>query len=140
MERCNSRGLLPGLGMVTVILAQVSNMEVIKTAMSNGVNKYVIIVYVNVLCTLLFLLSSLLIHRSERPPLTSSILCKFFLLSVFGVSAQIFGFVGIQYSSPTLGTPMVNLIPAFTFLLAITFRFFSLLFVFTDQILSCLIA
>ncbi|XP_044494430.1 WAT1-related protein At4g15540-like [Mangifera indica] len=123
MELCNSRVLIPSLGMVTVILTQVSDMEVIKAAMSKGLNKYVIIVYVNALCTILFLLCSLLIYStSERPPLNSSILCKLFLLSVIGISAQIFGFVGLQYSSPTLGTAMLNLTPAFTFILAITFR------------------
>lgn len=36
--------------------------------------------------------------------------------------AQIFGYAGIQYSSPTLGTAMLNLVPGFTFILAIIFR------------------
>lgn len=35
-------------------------------------------------------------------------------------------FTGISYSSPTLGSAMSNLIPAFTFILAIIFRFLSL--------------
>ncbi|GFY87170.1 nodulin MtN21 /EamA-like transporter family protein [Actinidia rufa] len=36
--------------------------------------------------------------------------------------AQIFGFKGIEYSSPTLASATSNLIPAFTFVLAIFFR------------------
>ncbi|KAH9709089.1 WAT1-related protein [Citrus sinensis] len=116
------RAALPSVGMVIVLLAQVSNMEVIKAAMSKGINKYVIIVYSDALSSLFFLFCSFLFHRSERPQLTLSILCSFFLLSVFGCSSQIFSFVGIQYSSPTLSTAMLNLIPAFTFVLAIIFR------------------
>lgn len=49
---------------------------------------------------------------------------RWFLCSCF---AQIFGYAGINYSSPILGTTMLNIIPAITFLLAIIFRFFSLL-------------
>jgi drug/metabolite transporter (DMT)-like permease len=34
-------------------------------------------------------------------------------------------FTGVSYSSPTLASAMSNLVPAFTFLLAVIFRFFS---------------
>uniref|UniRef100_A0A2P2JWJ8 WAT1-related protein At3g28050 isoform X1 n=1 Tax=Rhizophora mucronata TaxID=61149 RepID=A0A2P2JWJ8_RHIMU len=61
-------------------------------------------------------------RRSQRPPLTFSIVCGFFLLGLFGCLAQIFGYAGINLSSPTLGTAMLNLIPGFTFVLAIVFR------------------
>ncbi|KAJ4711148.1 WAT1-related protein [Melia azedarach] len=122
MELCSMRSVLPFVGMVIIMLVQVSNMEVIKAAMSTGMNKYVIIVYSDALSSLIFLLCSILIHRSERPLPTSSILCRFFLLSVFGCSSQIFSYVGIPYSSPTLSAAMLNLIPAFTFMLAILFR------------------
>ncbi|PRQ41199.1 hypothetical protein RchiOBHm_Chr4g0444291 [Rosa chinensis] len=60
------------------------------------------VVYANALCTLLLLPDALFIfHRC---------------------SGQIFGYIGIDYSSPTLGTAMLNLIPAFTFILALIFR------------------
>ncbi|MFS7943235.1 hypothetical protein Hanom_Chr06g00497881 [Helianthus anomalus] len=36
--------------------------------------------------------------------------------------SQIFGYVGIEYSSPTLSSVMSNLAPAFTFILAFIFR------------------
>ncbi|XP_048232259.1 WAT1-related protein At4g15540 [Ricinus communis] len=119
---CNIRSLLPFVGMVVAMLAQASNMEVTKLALSQGINKYVIIVYSDALSTLVLLPCSFIIHRSDRTPLDFSLLCKFFLLSVFGWCAQICGYVGLQYSSPTLGTAMLNLIPAFTFILAIIFR------------------
>lgn len=64
MELCSMRSVLPFVGMVIIMLVQVSNMEVIKAAMSTGMNKYVIIVYSDALSSLIFLLCSLLIHRS----------------------------------------------------------------------------
>ncbi|XP_027168790.1 WAT1-related protein At5g40230-like [Coffea eugenioides] len=67
------------------------------------------------LCCLLkcychFILSpfSFIFERKNRPHLNLSLLCKFFLLSLLG--------------SPTLGSATTNLIPAFTFLLAVIFR------------------
>ncbi|KAI5352408.1 hypothetical protein L3X38_005299 [Prunus dulcis] len=115
--------ILPFLGMVMAILAQAANMIVNKAAMSKGSNKYIMVVYANGLSTLILLPPALFFHhRSGTPPLTFSILCRFFMLALFGCSAQIFGYVGIEYSSATLGTAMLNLVPAFTFILAIIFR------------------
>ncbi|KAJ8773818.1 hypothetical protein K2173_008281 [Erythroxylum novogranatense] len=114
--------LLPFLGMVIVILSQVSTLVVNKAAMSQGIDKYVLIVYSDALSGLILLPCSLIVHRSERTPLTFWLLCKLFLLAVLGTSAQFLSYVGIQYSSPALGTAMLNLIPAFTFMLAIFFR------------------
>ncbi|XP_027188004.1 WAT1-related protein At3g28050-like isoform X2 [Cicer arietinum] len=37
-------------------------------------------------------------------------------------SSQILGYVAINYSSPTLASAIANLVPAFTFILAVTFR------------------
>ncbi|KAL3750985.1 hypothetical protein ACJRO7_011895 [Eucalyptus globulus] len=56
------------------------------------------------------------------PPLTFSVLRKIFLLALVGFASQICGYAGIDYSSPVLGTAMMNLIPAFTFILAIISR------------------
>jgi len=42
-------------------------------------------------------------------------------------SVQMLRFFGIGFSSPTLATAMSDLIPAFTFILAIFFRFLSLI-------------
>ncbi|KAM5566719.1 WAT1-related protein [Rosa sericea] len=113
-------------GMVMAILAQVGNMIVNKAAMSKGINKYTMVVYANAVSTLLLLPYALFIfHRSSPdrpPPLTFSILSRFFLLAFLACSGQIFGYIGVDYSSPTLGTAMLNLIPAFTFILVLIFR------------------
>ncbi|KAK4836499.1 hypothetical protein QYF36_013400 [Acer negundo] len=123
MEIWSLKNLLPFMGMVVVILSQVTILQVMKAAMSKGKNKFAIMVYSNVLSIFVLLVSCLIKHRSDRPPpLTFSIICKFFLLSLIGCLMQIFSYVGIEYSSPTLATAMSNLVPAFTFILAIVFR------------------
>ncbi|XP_021293103.1 WAT1-related protein At5g40240-like isoform X1 [Herrania umbratica] len=113
---------LPLVGMVLAECAQVGLMIMGKAAMSHGMSNFVFVFYSNALASLILLPSSFVFHRSERPPLTFSILCWFFLLGLLGCFAQIFGYAGIYYSSPTLGTAMLNLIPGLTFLLAVAFR------------------
>ncbi|KAM6562152.1 hypothetical protein CsatB_022150 [Cannabis sativa] len=113
--------------MVMAIVAQASNMVITKMAMSNGTNKYIMPLYSNAISSFILLPFAYYFlfyypRSSDLPPLTSSIVCRFFFLALFGCSGQIFGYVGIDYSSPTLGTAMLNLIPAFTFILAIIFR------------------
>ncbi|GKV22829.1 hypothetical protein SLEP1_g32651 [Rubroshorea leprosula] len=114
--------LMPFVGMVIVILAQVGNMVVIKAALSRGINRYVLIAYSNFLSTLILLPCSFVFNRSERLPLTFSIVCKFFLQALVLIVVQVSRYTGLDYSSPTLDTAMLNLVPAFTFLLAVTFR------------------
>ncbi|XWS63634.1 hypothetical protein CRYUN_Cryun06bG0117700 [Craigia yunnanensis] len=115
--------LLPFVGMVMVILAQVSGIVITKAAMSSGVNKYVLIVYSNVLSSLILLPCSFIFHRSVHIPLTSSNLYRLiFILALIGCVGQLCGYAGIQYSSPAMATAMLNLVPAFTFILAIICR------------------
>lgn len=113
---------LPFLGMVLAECAQVGLMIVSKVAMSDGMSSFIFILYSNALASLILLPSSLFFHRSGRPPLNFTIVCGFLLLGLLGCLAQIFGYAGINLSSPTLGTAMLNLVPGFTFILAVTFR------------------
>ncbi|PKI49953.1 WAT1-related protein At5g40240-like [Punica granatum] len=113
---------VPFAGMIMAIMAQASTMVVNKVAMSGGTNKFVLAFYGNSLSTFLLLPSLLLLRRPSCPSPTSSLLLKLFVLSLIGFMAQIFGYLGIDYSSPTLSTALMNLIPAFTFILAIIFR------------------
>ncbi|XP_062027480.1 WAT1-related protein At3g28050-like [Rosa rugosa] len=114
---------LPFAGMVMVECLDVGMTTLSKAAMSRGMSHFVFVVYSNALATLILLPSSFIIHRNKRPPLTFSILCKFFLLSLAGITImQNCVFTGVNYSSPTLASAMSNLVPAFTFFLAVIFR------------------
>ncbi|KAJ4847067.1 hypothetical protein Tsubulata_015753 [Turnera subulata] len=124
-RRITKAGALPYIGMVMAECAQVGLMIVSKVAMSDGMSSFIFVLYSNALASLILLPSSFLFHRSserQSPPLTASILSGFFLLGLFGCLAQIFGYAGINLSSPTLGTAMLNLVPGFTFVLAAIFR------------------
>lgn len=116
------KGTAAYAGMVMAEFAQVGLMIASKAAISSGMPNLVFILYSNTLASLILLPSCLLFHRSPRPQLTFSLLSGFFLLALLGFFAQIFGYAGIQYSSATLGTAMLNLVPGFTFILAIIFR------------------
>ncbi|XP_056165686.1 WAT1-related protein At5g40240-like isoform X2 [Syzygium oleosum] len=115
-------GSLPFVGMIMVVLAQAGNMVVMKMAMSDGINKYTMAFYCNALSSLALLPCPFIISRRSCPPLTFSVFRKIFLLALVGFASQMSGFVGIDYSSPVLGTALMNLIPAFTFILAIFSR------------------
>lgn len=77
---------LPYLGMVAVQFIQVGLIVAIKEATSSGMTKFTFVSYYNALSSLILLPTSFLIHRSTRPPITLSLLCKFFLLAVLGLS------------------------------------------------------
>ncbi|KAG7979571.1 hypothetical protein I3843_05G137000 [Carya illinoinensis] len=110
---------LPFVGMMMAECAQVGLMIVGKAAMSRGMSNLIFIFYSNALASFILLPTSFFFHGSERPPITFSLLCGFFVLGLLGFGVQILGYAGILYSSPTLGTAMLNLIPAFTFILAV---------------------
>ncbi|TXG53329.1 hypothetical protein EZV62_022498 [Acer yangbiense] len=126
-------GLVPFAAMVVAEVVDVGLTTLSKAAMSKGMSHFVFVVYSNALASLILLPFSFFINRKKRPTLTFSILCgvcKFqgikFALSVCEFCRitvmQNCVFTGVNYSSPTLGSAMANLVPAFTFLLAVIFR------------------
>ncbi|KAJ4973676.1 hypothetical protein NE237_006850 [Protea cynaroides] len=121
--RKNARVVMPYAGMMMVEFMDVGLTTLSKAAMSRGMSHYVFIVYSNAMATLILLPFSLLFTRSNRPPLTFSLLCRFFLLGLVGITLmQNCIFTGISLSSPTLGSALGNLVPAFTFILAVISR------------------
>ncbi|XP_071702539.1 WAT1-related protein At3g28050-like [Rutidosis leptorrhynchoides] len=115
---------LPFAAMVMVECGEVGMITLGKAAMNDGLTSLVYVVYYNALGTIL-LLPNFIIHscRNNRPPLTLSVLSKLFGLGLLGICLlQVCAYAGINYSSPTLAAALGNLIPAFTFLLAIIFR------------------
>ncbi|GFY87083.1 nodulin MtN21 /EamA-like transporter family protein [Actinidia rufa] len=115
--------VLPFLAMVIVEGVFVGLNTLFKTASLKGMSYYVFIVYSFATATLFLLPFAFFSHRgSGLPPLKISTFLKICLLGLFGFLAQIFGFKGIEYSSPTLASATSNLIPAFTFVLAIFFQ------------------
>ncbi|XP_051145877.1 WAT1-related protein At5g40240-like isoform X2 [Andrographis paniculata] len=114
--------LIPFVGMVLAVTALAVNTIVSKVAMSSGTSFFILSVYSNALATLILFPCGFLFHRSKRPRLTFPVLCRIFLLAFFGCLADIGSYAGIQKSSPTLATELLNLVPGFTYIIAIIFR------------------
>ncbi|XVF58111.1 hypothetical protein PTKIN_Ptkin07bG0036700 [Pterospermum kingtungense] len=112
---------MPFMGMVTVECTDIGVSVISKAAMSKGMSNIVSVVYYNALASFI-LLPYILFCRNNQAPITFSLLCKLFLLGFMGSSGQIMYLTGIKYSSPTLTAAMMNLIPIFTFPLAVVFR------------------
>ncbi|MBA0549442.1 hypothetical protein Golob_020473 [Gossypium lobatum] len=91
---------LPFMAMITVECTDVGISVISKAALSKGMSNVVSVTYVNALGTLI-LLPYFIFCRS---------------------SGQIIFLTGVKFSSPTLSAALVNLIPIFTFLLAVIFR------------------
>ncbi|KAL5987607.1 hypothetical protein ACLOJK_035357 [Asimina triloba] len=112
---------VPYAAMVVVEMLDVGLTTLSKRAMSAGMSHFVYVVYSNILASFLLLPSSFFLHtRRKHPPLTFGLLCRFFLLALVGITVmQNCVFTGVSYSSPTLASAMANLVPAFTFVVAI---------------------
>ncbi|XP_060669745.1 WAT1-related protein At5g40240 isoform X11 [Ziziphus jujuba] len=76
---------LPFVGMLMVVLAQVSGIILNKKAMSRGLSEFILLLYCCAISSLILLPSAFLIHRSERPPLSLSILSSIFFLALIGM-------------------------------------------------------
>ncbi|CAJ2647616.1 unnamed protein product [Trifolium pratense] len=104
-----SEGASVTTAMVAVQFLEVGGDTLMKSATKDGMSIYIFVFYSN-LFALFFLLPSTLFYHRERapPPISISIFFRIFLLSCF--------------SSPTLSSAMVDLVPAFTFILALISR------------------
>ncbi|MCE0481338.1 hypothetical protein HAX54_039020 [Datura stramonium] len=113
------------LVMIIAVLVTVECMEVglntlNKAATSRGMSNFVFIFYANALA-FFFLLPSTFIYHRIRPcrKLNFSIFCRMILLALLSCSVQILMYFGIGYSNPTLASAMTDVVPAFTFLIAV---------------------
>ncbi|KAI5437012.1 hypothetical protein KIW84_023217, partial [Lathyrus oleraceus] len=109
--------------MVGIQFLDVGGDTLMKSATKDGMSIFIFTVYSNLFALCFLLPSSLFYHRKRAPPpISTSIFCRIFLLSCIQTSVQILMNTGIGYSSPTLASTMVDLVPAFTFILALISR------------------
>ncbi|KAE8707617.1 putative Auxin-induced protein 5NG4 [Hibiscus syriacus] len=112
---------VPFVAMITVECTDVGISVISKAALSKGMSNIVSVVYYNALGTLI-LLPYFIFCRNKQASLTLSLLWRFFLLGLIGSSGQMVYLTGVKFSSPTLSSALANLIPIFTFFLAVIFR------------------
>ncbi|KAJ1384256.1 EamA domain [Sesbania bispinosa] len=117
------RDLLPILVIIGNECNDMGTLTLFKAATLQGMNNHVFVAYAYAVSTTVLFPLYFFTKRSRMvPPLSFPILSKMVLLGVIGSSSQILGYAGINYSSPTLASSIGNLVPAFTFMLAVTFR------------------
>ncbi|MCD7468250.1 hypothetical protein HAX54_006262 [Datura stramonium] len=119
--KMNSR-VVPFMAMIFQQLAQVGLAVAAKVAMSTGMTTFTFTFYSSAFSTLILVPLSFFLHRSALPPLWPTFLYGFFLLGLMGFLMQVLGFLGLQYSSPLLSTAILQLIPGFTFIIAVLLR------------------
>ncbi|KAG2695855.1 hypothetical protein I3760_07G032000 [Carya illinoinensis] len=108
------------------VLLQVgyAGMNIISTlAMQSGMHPLVLVSYRQIFATIAIAPLAYFMEWRKRPKITIPILFQIFLCSLTGATGnQLFYFVGLKYSSPTIACALTNTLPAFTFILAVLFR------------------
>ncbi|KAI4314078.1 hypothetical protein L6164_027018 [Bauhinia variegata] len=121
--------------MILILLMEMGLNTIIKAANTNGMSNFAYIVYSCALAFCVLLPSTFIYHRKKAPPpITVSIIFRILLQAVLSYAIQIFMYTGIGYSSPTIASALVDLVPAFTFILAIISRMENL----NSKLQSCL--
>ncbi|KAJ8476101.1 hypothetical protein OPV22_019828 [Ensete ventricosum] len=94
-----------------------------RTALNMGISKIVFPIYRNIIALALLAPFAYFLEKKDRPPLTISLLCQFFLLALCGITAnQGFYLLGLYYLSPTYASAIQNSVPAITFAMAAALR------------------
>ncbi|KAI5648835.1 hypothetical protein M9H77_34840 [Catharanthus roseus] len=94
-----------------------------KAAITEGMNPYIFVVYRQAFATLALAPFAFFLERRNPARLSFVLLCKIFLVSLFGItlSLNLFYF-GLNYVTATFATAFTNTIPAITFILAALLR------------------
>ncbi|XP_019229947.1 PREDICTED: WAT1-related protein At1g09380-like [Nicotiana attenuata] len=89
-------------------------------AINTGMNPFVHVAYRQTFAALIMCPIAYFSERHSRPAMTRSILLKILMCSIFGGSInQITYIVGLQNCNTTVASALTNLMPAFTFVLAV---------------------
>ncbi|BFG36759.1 hypothetical protein CerSpe_230300 [Prunus speciosa] len=114
---------LPFLAMVLVQMSYAGMTIISKLAIESDMNPLVLVAYRQVFATLSIAPFAYWMEWKTRPRITMPILFQTFLCSLTGATAnQVFYFVGLKTSTPTIACALTNTIPAMTFILALIFR------------------
>ncbi|XP_054801176.1 WAT1-related protein At1g25270-like [Prosopis cineraria] len=125
---CNAvHGLKPAMLMVVVQIAFAGVNVLYKLAVNDGMNLRVVVAYRFIFATVFIAPLALILERKKRPKMTWKILFQAFLCGLFGGSvAQNLYLEALALTSATFVSAMANLIPAITFIMAVSFRLESL--------------
>ncbi|KAK8587774.1 hypothetical protein V6N13_086748 [Hibiscus sabdariffa] len=112
---------VPSLLMLAVECSNVVMAILFKAASLKGLSYYNFVTYSFALGTCV-LIPLFFFRKTVFPPLKFPLISRLCLLALIGCLAKICSAKGVELSSPTLLSALGNLIPAFTFILAVFFR------------------
>lgn len=118
-----SAGLVPFLLMVLVQLAYAGMNITSKLAIESGMNPLILVAYRQLFAFVSIAPFAYWLEWNTLPKMTKHLMLRILFSSLTGVTGnQILFFVGLKYSTATIACALTNLLPAFTFVLAVIFR------------------
>ncbi|XP_041003149.1 WAT1-related protein At5g07050-like isoform X1 [Juglans microcarpa x Juglans regia] len=94
-----------------------------KVALDKGMNRYVLVAYGQIFGTLATAFFAFIFERNNNSKLSVAILRNVFFLGLLGtVLSRTLFLAGLEYTTPTFASALVNLIPSITFILAVLCR------------------
>ncbi|KAG6503783.1 hypothetical protein ZIOFF_036107 [Zingiber officinale] len=94
-----------------------------KLALGQGLSALVFVVYRHLIAMFILAPLAYVLERNRRPSFSFGVMLKIFILAMLGITIQqnVY-YIGLHLISPTVASALGNVIPAFTFLLAIVLR------------------
>nr|AFK33606.1 unknown [Lotus japonicus] len=115
--------LIPFFIMILIQLAYAVVNITSKLAIQSGMNPLILVAYRQIFATISIIPFAYFFEWKILPRMTKRIMVQIFLSSLTGVTGnQVLYFVGLKYSTATIACALTNLLPAFTFVLALIFR------------------
>ncbi|XP_010438422.1 PREDICTED: WAT1-related protein At4g08290 [Camelina sativa] len=114
MQKCR-----PYFLMIFLQFGSAGNYIVILATLNQGQNRYVLIVYRNLVAALVLAPFALIFERKVRPKMTFSVFWKIMALGFLEpVLDQGFGYLGMNMTSATYASAIMNILPSVTFIIA----------------------
>ncbi|KAM6600051.1 hypothetical protein CsatA_019660 [Cannabis sativa] len=112
----------PATAMLAINFAFAIVNLLLKKSIDDGLNHLVIVTYRQMVATMLLLPIAFFWERKSRAEITAHIVCYLFFSALIGVTlAQFLFLLGLQYTSATFSCAFLNMVPVFTFVLALPF-------------------
>ncbi|KAJ6307017.1 hypothetical protein OIU76_001897 [Salix suchowensis] len=115
--------MTPYILMVCMQFGTAGNYILSMVSLNSGMNRYVLIVYRNGVAALVLAPFALLLERKIRPKITFPVLLRIMALGLLEpILDQGFSYLGMQYTSASFGSAIMNAVPSVTFVIALIFR------------------
>ncbi|KAI3464501.1 hypothetical protein Pfo_021164 [Paulownia fortunei] len=113
----------PYLAMVALQFGYAGMYIITLVSLKRGFSHWILVVYRHAVAALVFSPFAYFLEKKIRPKMTKSIFLKIMVLAFLEpVLDQNLYYVGMQYTSATFASAIVNVLPAITFIMAVIFR------------------